>query len=112
MVGKESDKTNNQILNPALAAKTGYYARTARPIYALMFLLPFIVLYEILVLVINPQILNAPADNVRGGVVAFVWIQNFLQYVCQYVGLNAKNSWLCVPLVIIITLLVLQILLM
>ena len=86
-------------------AKTGYFARTARPFYALMFLLPFIILYEILVLKINPQLLDEPASVVHGGVVAFVWIQNFL----QYIGMNAKASWLCAPLVIIITLIVLQI---
>lgn len=82
----------------------GYFARTARPVYALLFLLPFIVLYEILVLKINPQLLSEPSSHVRGGVVAFVWIQNFL----NYIGLDGKLSWLFAPLVIIITLLVLQ----
>jgi hypothetical protein len=82
----------------------GYFGRTACPVYALVFLLPFIILYEILVLVINPQLLSEPATNVRGGVVAFVWMQNFL----QYFGLDPKNSWLCAPLVIIVTLLILQ----
>jgi hypothetical protein len=86
------------------AAKTGYFARTSRSLYALIFLLPFIVLYEILVLKINPQILVDPASHVRGGVVAFIWIQNFL----QYFGLDGKISWLCAPLVIIVILLVLQ----
>jgi len=105
MARKESNKNGNQVSIAAKAAKTGYFARTSRPVYALMFLLPFIILYEILVLVVNPQLLSEPANNVRGGVVAFVWIQNFL----QYVGLDGKNSWLCAPLVIIITLLILQV---
>ncbi|OHB51503.1 MAG: hypothetical protein A2Y10_11555 [Planctomycetes bacterium GWF2_41_51] len=102
MVRKDS-KVSKQSLEAA--AKTGYYARTSRALYALLFLLPFIILYEILVLKINPQLLNEPASHVQGGVVAFVWIQNFL----QYIGLNAKASWLFAPLVIIITLIVLQI---
>jgi hypothetical protein len=87
------------------AAKNGYFARTSRSIYALIFLLPFILLYEILVLKINPQLLSDPSSHVRGGVIAFVWIQNFL----EYFGLDGKISWLCAPLVIIIILLVLQI---
>jgi hypothetical protein len=98
------DSNNNGNPRTAGAAKTGYFARTARPIYALVFLLPFIVLYEILVLVVNPLLLSQPVSNVRGGVVAFVWIQNFL----QYAGLDAKNSWLCAPLVIIVILVLLQ----
>lgn len=103
MAAKKSDGADKESCS-AIAAQTGYFARTARPFYALVFLLPFIVLYEILVLIVNPQLLIEPVSNVRGGVVAFVWIQNFL----QYVGLDAKNSWLCAPLVIIVTLLVLQ----
>ncbi|MFA5292543.1 MAG: CPBP family intramembrane glutamic endopeptidase [Phycisphaerae bacterium] len=104
MARKESNKNGNHVSIAARSANTGYFARTSRPVYALMFLLPFIVLYEILVLMVNPQLLSEPANNVRGGVVAFVWIQNFL----QYIGLDGKNSWLCAPLVIIITLLILQ----
>ncbi len=88
-----------------VAAVNGYFARTARSFYALLFLLPFIIVYEVLVLKINPQLLEQPASNVRGGVVAFVWIQNFL----QYFGLDGKTSWLCAPLVVVITLVILQI---
>jgi len=104
MARKESNKASNELANTINTAGTGYFARTCRPVYALVFLLPFILLYEILVLVVNPQLLNEPVNNVRGGVVAFVWIQNFL----HYIGLDAKNAWFCAPLVIIITLLTLQ----
>ncbi len=104
MARKDSDTTNKRTFDTAAMTNVGYFGRTARPVYALVFLLPFIVLYEILVLVINPQLLSEPATNVRGGVVAFVWIQNFL----QYFGLDPKNSWLCAPLVIIVILLILQ----
>jgi hypothetical protein len=103
MARKDSNKNGNYN-SAAGAAKTGYFARTARPVYALIFLLPVIVIYEILVLVVNPQLLSQPVNNIRGGVVAFVWIQNFL----LYIGLDAKNSWLCAPLVIIVILLLLQ----
>jgi hypothetical protein len=104
MARKDSDTISKRTFDTSAITNVGYFGRTARPVYALVFLLPFIILYEILVLVINPQLLNEPATNVRGGVVAFVWIQNFL----QYFGLDPKNSWLCAPLVIIVTLLILQ----
>jgi hypothetical protein len=103
MAPKKSDGTDKQSLNIA-AAKSGYFVRTARPIYALVFLLPFIILYEILVLAVNPQLLSEPAGNIRGAVVSFVWVQNFL----QYIGMNMKNAWLFAPITVILTLLILQ----
>lgn len=92
-------KKKNQI-----ALQNGYYARTARPIYGLWFILPFIILYEVLVLMVNPQLLSAPASNIRGAVVSFVWVQNFL----QSLGMTTKNAWLFAPAVVIFTLLMLQ----
>ena len=103
MAPKKSDGTDKQLLNIA-AAKSGYFARTARPVYALVFLLPLIVLYEILVLAVNPRLLSEPVSNVRGAVVSFVWVQNFL----HYCGMDTKNAWLFAPVVIILTLLILQ----
>jgi hypothetical protein len=101
-MNRKDSKVSSRTLKAA--EDNGYFARTARSLYALIFLLPFILLYEILVLKINPQILSEPSSHVRGGVVAFVWIQNFL----NYIGLDGKSSWLFAPLVIIITLLILQ----
>ena len=103
MAPKKSDGTDKQSFNIA-AAKSGYFARTARPVYALVFLLPFIVLYEILVLAVNPRLLSEPAGNIRGAVVSFVWVQNFL----HYLGMDTKNAWLFAPVVVILTLLILQ----
>jgi hypothetical protein len=103
MFRRKSDGTDTQA-KTALPVPTGYYARTARPIYGLVFLLPFIILYEILVLVVNPQLLSEPASNVRGAVVSFVWVQNFL----QYIGMDTKSAWLFAPAVVILTLIVLQ----
>ncbi|MDD5133909.1 MAG: CPBP family glutamic-type intramembrane protease [Phycisphaerae bacterium] len=100
---RKSDGTDTQA-KTAIPVSTGYYARTARPIYGLVFILPFIILYEILVLAVNPQMLTAPASNVRGAVVSFVWVQNFL----QYIGMDTKNAWLFAPAAVIVTLIVLQ----
>ncbi len=103
MAAKKSDGTDSE-LRSTIAAEAGYFARTARPVYALFFLLPFIIIYEILVLLVNPQLLTEPVSNVRGAVVSFVWVQNFL----NYLGMDTKNAWLFAPVVVILTLLVIQ----
>lgn len=104
MAAKKTDGTGKNESYGILAVETGYFARTGRPVYALVFLLPFIVLYEALVLFVNPQLLTEPVSNVRGAVVSFVWVQNFL----LYIGMNAKNAWLFAPVVVVLTLLIIQ----
>jgi hypothetical protein len=103
MAAKKSDGTDRQSLS-TIAMQTGYFARTSQPVYALIFLLPFILLYEILVLLVNPQLLSEPVGNVRGAVVSFVWVQNFL----HYFGMDTKSAWLFAPVVVMLTLLILQ----
>lgn len=78
-----------------------YLERTSRPIYAILFLLPFIVFYEIGTFRINTNILNQSQTRV----VAFVWLQNFL----ESVGFNGKFAWASPPLAVIVILLSLQI---
>lgn len=77
-----------------------YLERTSRPVYAIMFLLPFIVFYEVGTFFINTDTLNQ--SQVR--VVAFVWLQEFL----GYLGYNGKLAWAAPPLVVILILLGLQ----
>ena len=77
-----------------------YLERTSRPVYAIMFLLPFIVFYEVGTILINTDVLNQ--SQVR--VVAFVWLQEFL----GYLGYNGKLAWIAPPLVVILILLGLQ----
>jgi hypothetical protein len=104
MAAKKSDGTDKKESCGIMAVEAGYFTRTGRPVYALVFLLPFIVLYEVLVLLVNPQLLTEPVSNVRGAVVSFVWVQNFL----HYLGMNTKNAWLFAPVVVILTLLIIQ----
>ncbi|MBA7653539.1 hypothetical protein ES703_61393 [subsurface metagenome] len=66
-------------------AKDSYLERTSRPIYAIVFLLPFIVFYELGTILINTDVLNQ--SQVR--VVAFVWLQNLL----EYLGFGSKFAW-------------------
>jgi membrane protease YdiL (CAAX protease family) len=81
-------------------AQESYFERTSRPIYAIVFLLPFIVFYEVGTILINTDVLNQ--SQVR--VVAFVWLQNFL----EYLGFGSKLAWMMPPLTVVIILVGLQ----
>ena len=82
-------------------AQNSYLERTSRPIYAIVFLLPFIVFYELGTLLINTDVLNQ--SQVR--VVAFVWLQKFL---VEYLGFGSRFAWAAPALVVIVILLALQ----
>ncbi len=78
-----------------------YFERTSRPIYAVVFLLPFIVFYEIGTLFISTDLLGR---YWQGRVVAFSWLQDFL----AYLGLGSKFGWAATPLAVVVILLALQ----
>ncbi len=82
-------------------AKDSYLERTSRPIYAVVFLLPFIVFYEVGTFCINTDILNQ--SQIR--VVAFVWLQNLL----ESLGFGGKFAWVAPPLAVVVILIALQI---
>lgn len=93
------DYTTSQWLN---LTRDSYLERTSRPFYAIAFLFPFILLYEIGTLLINTEVLNRSQVQVR--VVAFVWLQEGL----KYLGYHGKLAWIAPPLVVILILLGLQ----
>jgi len=82
-------------------AAESYLERTARPISAIIFLLPFIVFYEIGTFRINTDVLHQ--SQIR--VVAFVWLQNLL----ESLGFGGKLAWVAPPLAVIVILMALQI---
>lgn len=82
-----------------------YFERTARPVYALVYLLGFLLFYEFSVIRANPELLNKSLHIVQGGVVAFVWVQNLL----HFFGFSDRLAWLATPVVVIIILVTLQI---
>lgn len=95
------DKTKfgtSQLLN---FARDSYLERTSRPVYALMFLIPFILFYELGTIFINTDIL----DQSQVRVVAFVWLQRGL----AYIGLGGKFAWVAPPLAVVVILIWLQI---
>jgi len=82
-------------------APNSYFDRTSRPIYALIFLLPFIIFYELGTIFINTDVLSQ--TQIR--VVAFVWLQDFL----EYLGFGAKLAWAAPAIAVVAILLALQI---
>lgn len=80
--------------------KDSYLERTSRPIYAIIFLLPFIIFYELGTIFINTDVLNQ--SQIR--VVAFLWLQNLL----EYLGFTSKLAWMAPPLAVIVILFALQ----
>jgi len=81
--------------------RDSYLERTSRPIYAIVFLLPFIIFYELGTFGINTDVLNQ--SQIR--VVAFVWLQNLL----ESVGFGGKFAWVAPPLAVIVILIAMQI---
>jgi hypothetical protein len=96
MANKNKDKTD-QLFE---FAQGSYLERTSRPVYAIFFLLPFIIFYELGTIFINTDVLNQ--SQVR--VVAFVWLRIFL----KCLGFGSKLSWVAPPLAVIIILVSIQ----
>ena len=102
---KIADKTKNKIKHSTGQlfnfAQDSYLERTSRPIYAIVFLLPFIIFYELGTFGINTDVLNQ--SQIR--VVAFVWLQNML----ESLGFSGKFAWMAPPLAVVVILIALQI---
>ena len=81
-----------------------YLDRTSRPIYALVYLLVFMIIYEVGTIAINPEILSRSMTDTRI-VVSFAWGQNLL----EYLGFSQRMTWIAMPLVVMVILLALQI---
>ena len=82
-----------------------YLDRTSRPIYALMYLLGFLLLYEIGTFCINPDVLSQSLSRSQLRVVAFVWFQNLL----EYMGFSERMTWVATPFAVVVILLAWQI---
>ncbi len=87
-------------------AKDSYFDRTSRPIYALTYLIGFIILYEIGTLLISTDALSNSLVVNEVRVVSFAWIQNLLM---EYLNFPARLTWIATPLVVVVILLALQI---
>lgn len=90
--------TTGQLFN---FTRDSYLERTSRPIYAIIFLLPFIFLYEAGTILINTDVLNQ--TQIR--VVTFVWLQDLL----EHLGTGSRVAWIAPPVFVVIILLGLQV---
>ncbi|MBL7215347.1 MAG: CPBP family intramembrane metalloprotease [Phycisphaerae bacterium] len=81
-----------------------YTERTSRPIYALIYLLVFLVLYEIGIFFIQPEVLTQSLVQPEGQVVAFYWVRMAL----RFLGFSTRMTWIAAPLLVIVILLALQ----
>ncbi len=89
--------SSSQVFN---FTRDSYLERTSRPIYALVFLFPFIAFYELGTILINTDVLN----HTQVRVVAFVWLQHFL----DYLNFGGKFVWAAPALMVIVILMALQ----
>ena len=80
--------------------RDSYLERTSRPIYAIVYLLPFIIFYELGTTFINTDVLS----QTQVQVVAFVWLQELL----RHLGFGGKFLWAAPALVVVIILLAYQ----
>lgn len=82
-----------------------YMDRTSRPIYAVVYLLGFLLFYEIGTYLIDPAALSERLAVPGTRVVAFLWVQNAL----EYLGFSPRMIWVATPLVPLVILLIFQI---
>ena len=97
MARKDKEHTSNQWFN---FTRDSYLERTSRPVYAIVYLLPFIIFYELGTIFINTDVLSQ--TQIR--VVAFVWLQELL----RYLGFGGKFLWAAPALVVVVILLAYQ----
>lgn len=98
---KDNHKTSTSQL--VSFVRDSYLDRTSRPVYSMVYLLGFIILYEVGTICINPQVLNQSLTEAKM-VVSFVWGQNLL----EYLGFSERITWIAMPLTVIVILLALQ----
>ncbi len=82
-----------------------YFERTAAPLAALVYLLPFIALYEIGTLFINTELISTAVARIQIRVVSFIWLQQAL----AVIGLSDKFALLSVPLLVVVILIAMHI---
>jgi len=95
---RNNKRSTGQLLN---FAEDSYLERTSRPIYAVLFLLPFIVFYEVGTILIKTDVLN---QYWRGRVAAFSLLQSAL----EWIGFTSKFAWAATPLAVVVILVSMQ----
>jgi membrane protease YdiL (CAAX protease family) len=97
MARRRQRASSNQWFN---FTRDSYLERTSRPVYAIVYLLPFIIFYELGTIFINTDVLSQ--TQIR--VVAFVWLQELL----RYLSFGGKFLWAAPALLVVVILLAYQ----
>ena len=105
MAPRKKTKTRTSTSQLMKFLPDSYLDRTSRPIYALIYLLGFIVFYELGTILINPEALHRSLESLQGRVVAFLWVQSLL----NFIGFSGRAMWIATPSVVVIILIALQI---
>ncbi|MHC4950308.1 MAG: CPBP family glutamic-type intramembrane protease [Planctomycetota bacterium] len=82
-----------------------YAERTSRPIYALVYLLGFMIAFMVGTILIQPSAISQSLSEPQVRVVAFIWVQNIM----QYLGFSPRAALIGTPLVVVVILTALQI---
>ncbi|MHC5118964.1 MAG: CPBP family glutamic-type intramembrane protease [Planctomycetota bacterium] len=82
-----------------------YAERTSRPIYALVYLLGFLLCFMIGTILLQPSSISQSLSEPEVRVVAFIWVQNIM----EFLGFSPRAALIGTPLVVVIILLALQI---
>ena len=82
-------------------SEESYFERTSRPVYSLLFLAPFLLVYELGTIFINTDLLSS--RQVR--VVAFMWVEDLM----GLLGFGPKSAWIAAPLAVVLILCGLQV---
>lgn len=98
----KSKRTSSQLVS---FLPDSYLDRTSRPVYALAYLLGFMLFYEIGTFLVHPETLTQSLAQPQVRVVAFVWVQNLL----EFIHFSPRMTWIAAPFVVIFILLGLQI---
>lgn len=103
-MARAKDKKKPPLSQLITFMRDSYLDRTSRPIYAVAYLIPFIILYEIGTIMINPDVLNRSLSESQIRVMAFIWLQEFL----RLLKFDERAAWMATPFVVIIILLAIQ----
>lgn len=85
--------------------RDSYFDRTSRPIYALMYLLGFLIIYEVGTILISPDLMSESLASQQVRIVSFIWLQNLV----GLLGFPPRFTAMLTPLLVVVILLALQI---
>ena len=99
---KKRDTKRTSVQQPIRHLNFGegsYLESTSRPLYALFFLLPLVIFYEVGTIWVNTEQIHQNLSQIR--IVAFIWLMNL----AEWIGMHRSLAWAFPGFVVIIILL-------